>query len=138
MLRCVFTKVLLLHRLSFPTLTRHQIKVYPQSPRFVLEREILLYITSFYYDYSSNTSDTSDINSDLYLFTSTYIFLSSNPSHNFLSCPYHITITYPHTSQLPLLALPFFLSYDLVLSTFPCLTIPYYKPHLYIYLPSTI
>ena len=70
-------------------------------------------------------------------FTSTYIFLSSNPSHDFLSCPYCIAITIPillYYHSLPYL----FLSYDLVFPTFPCLTIPYYKPHLRTYPSSTI
>ena len=58
----------------------------------------VLYITSFYYNYSSDISNISNINSSLYLFYFDYVFLSSNSSHNFLSCPYHITITYPCTS----------------------------------------
>ena len=58
------------------------------------DAECLLYISSLYYKYSSNVSNTSDINSNLYLFYFDYVFLSSN----FFSCPYRITITYPHTS----------------------------------------
>ena len=47
---------------------------------------------------------------------------------------YHLSLYFLITAS----CLTFFLSYNLVLPTFPCLTVPYYKPHLRTCLPSTI